>query len=140
MEHGVCDLNYWAIAVAAIAAWIIGGIWWSKAIFGKVWAKAAGVGRKEMSPGPAKHVIWIVLQALTAFVLAIILTKFDAKDAAGALCGAFWVWAGFAIPILVSAVMFAKMKFKAFLIQAGFLLVSYTAMALIITLWQCGGK
>ena len=140
MEHMVCQLNYWAIVVAVVAVWLIGGIWFAPGVFGKTWMKAVGIGKKEMRGSAGKHILWVVFQLLTAFVLAVVLAKFGAKNVQGALCGAFWVWLGFAVPLLVNAMLWGKLKFKGFLVQAGFVLVSYSVIALLVSLWQCSAK
>ncbi len=40
-------INYLAVFVAAAAYWLLGALWYSKAIFGKTWLEALGKSEEE---------------------------------------------------------------------------------------------
>ncbi|MDQ3158614.1 MAG: DUF1761 domain-containing protein [bacterium] len=41
------DLNWVTVAVAALAAYVVGSVWYSKPLFGMVWMKGAGLKEKD---------------------------------------------------------------------------------------------
>ncbi|MBA2685130.1 MAG: DUF1761 family protein [Gemmatimonadaceae bacterium] len=40
-------LNVWAVLVAAVVAFVLGALWYSPPVFGKLWQKANGFGPGE---------------------------------------------------------------------------------------------
>jgi len=48
-------LNWWAIIVAAVSAFVLGGVWYSPLMFGNAWMKVAGMTEESVKQGnPAK--------------------------------------------------------------------------------------
>jgi len=47
MEH----VNVWAIPIAAIAALVVGFIWYNPKVFGNAWMKASGLTEEKMKGG-----------------------------------------------------------------------------------------
>ena len=69
------DINGFAVLAAAVASMVIGAIWYSPAVFGKIWMSLTGISDskiKEMkSKGMAKsYVIGFIASLVTAYVLA----------------------------------------------------------------------
>lgn len=103
------DINLIAVLVAAIAMFVIGGIWYG-VIFGKQWGQIHGFDKlsekkqKEMqSQMMVPYLGQFVVTLLTAFTLAYFMNEMpDVSN--GAL--AFWAWLGFMIPALYAAVTF----------------------------------
>ena len=46
--------NYLAILVAAVAGMIVGALWYSPLLFGNVWMKLMGLGRKQLQAAKKK--------------------------------------------------------------------------------------
>ena len=44
-------LNYLAIIAAAISTFVIGGLWYSPAVFGKAWMRENGFTEEDMKKG-----------------------------------------------------------------------------------------
>ncbi|MGB4971685.1 MAG: DUF1761 domain-containing protein, partial [Cyclobacteriaceae bacterium] len=44
-------LNYWAILVSALSTFLIGGLWYSPAVFGKAWMKENGLTEEDLKKG-----------------------------------------------------------------------------------------
>src|SRR6186713_1887824 len=60
------DVNYLAVIAAAVATFLLGGLWYSPALFGKVWQREAGVSEEQM-----KNANMAMIFGLT-FVLSLI--------------------------------------------------------------------
>jgi hypothetical protein len=81
------DLNWLAVVVATLAAFVAGFIWYSRGVFGNIWMKTAGLKEKDIkSANMGKSiVIGLVSTFVTATALAVV---FDVLALSGALSGA----------------------------------------------------
>src|SRR5438034_2765009 len=94
--HG---LNVWAVLVAAISAFALGGLWYAPFLFGGAWKKANGFGADGPPPAGAKvFVISFILSLVMALNLAMFLndpkTNLAWGATAGFLAGFGWVAMG----------------------------------------------
>jgi len=48
------EINIWGSLVAALSAFVLGGLWYSPVLFGKLWGEAAGIDPKADNGHPAK--------------------------------------------------------------------------------------
>jgi hypothetical protein len=129
-------LNYVAIVVAAVSAFVVGGVWYSPLLFVRVWMKETGLddealGKRNMGVvyGTAFVLLLIISFNLAAFLagppnLAWGLT-------AGALAGVGWVATGLGVTYL-----FEARSFRLFLVNAGYHAVTFTLMGGILGVWK----
>ncbi len=131
---------YIAIAVAAVAQFIIGAIWYMP-VFGNLWGKIHGMEKvppEEMKVMQKKMLPFLLVQfivtVVTSVVLAIFITNLPSSWNVYALAGFFWI--GFVVPTQVGAVIFGgtegKWVVKKILIMAGGSLLCLEAGAAII--------
>ena len=59
------ELNWLAVLVATVAFFVLGGIWYSNAVFGKAWARADGFSRPE---GEKPGAVWYVVPYISNFI------------------------------------------------------------------------
>lgn len=64
----VQNLNWLAVVVATLAAFAVGAVWYTPALFGKAWMKATGLTEKDTKK--ANMAKAIVLTLVTTFVSA----------------------------------------------------------------------
>jgi hypothetical protein len=128
-------LNFWAILVAALSAFLIGGAWYSPALLGSAWKQANGFLSEEPGAGPRVFVIGFVLSLVMAMNLAMFLndpkTTLAWGATAGFLAGFGWVAMGMGIVAL-----FERRSLKYVLINGGYLTVALTAMGAILGAWR----
>ena len=133
-------INYLAVVVAAAAAFLIGGLWYSPLLFAKQWVKAHGyteenVNEMQKSAGKA-YAISILCHLLIALAIAVLVGYLHlALCMQGLKLGAL-IWAGFAFPLGLMANAFSDKRITAFAIDAGYQLVYLLIMGSIITVWQ----
>jgi hypothetical protein len=128
-------LNPWAILVAALSAFLVGGIWYAPFLLGGAWKHA---NRFQSDPQPAGAKGFLV-SFLFSLVMAINLAMFlnDSKTTlawgatAGFLAGFGWVAMGIAI---VS--VFERRPWSYVLINGGYLTVALTLMGAILGAWR----
>jgi Protein of unknown function (DUF1761) len=129
------DINWLAVILAAVATFVLGGVWYGP-LFGRVWRAAEG--RPEAPPSEAKHPglvygLSFVLMLISATVLAVVLGPDPdvARSAAmGLTVGIGWVATSFGVNYL-----FAGRRLALFAVDAGYNMVLFVAMGLIIGLF-----
>lgn len=129
-------LNVWAVLVAAIVAFLLGGLWFSPAVFGTAWKKANGFGPGEPpKAGATNMVIAFLLTLVMSANLAMFLndpkTTLAWGATAGFLAGFGWVTMGIGI-----ASIFERRPFTYVLVTGGYLTVALVVMGAILGGWR----
>lgn len=132
----MATLNWLAILVAAVSAFLVGGLWYSPALFGRLWKNANGFGEKQPAPaGPATFAISFVLSLVMAFNLAMFLNDPKTNAAwgatAGFLAGFGWVLMGIAI-----VCQFERRPWSYVFVNGGYLTVALVLMGAILGAWR----
>ena len=156
-------MNFLAILVAAIAAMVIGTIWYNPKVFGTAWMNDIGMTEEQAKSGNMLKIFgfaflfsFMIALSLPASVIheigAAQLNGGDATNPAfleylaacgekfrsfkhGALHGAM-LGVLFAFPILGITAMFEHRSWKYIFIHAGYFIVSLTVMGAIICGWK----
>ena len=137
MENTI--INYWAVLVAGIASMAVGMIWYSPALFGKVWITATGKTQEELMEGQGMgktYGITFVLALLMAYVLAQFARYLDVNSAIQGIQLGFWVWLGFVVTVGANSILFERRPAKLYWINMGYYLVQLFVMGLILALWR----
>ncbi len=130
------QLNFLAIIVAAVSAFFLGGFWYSRACFGKIWMAETGITEdKAAQANMAKTFGFAFLASLIiTFNLAMFLgphSTFATGAFYGFLAGFGWVAMAFGINDL-----FEQRSLKLFLVNAGYHTVSFTLIGAIVGGWH----
>ena len=129
LEH----INWSSVAVASIATFLVGGPWYSAALFGKRWNEA--MGHTTTKPGhPAKvfglaYVFSFIAASLLAALMSPNATLADGLRL-GALVGSCFVAASFGINY-----QFANRPWSALFIDGGFGIVQFSVMGAVLGAW-----
>ena len=72
------QVNILAVIVAAVSAFLLGGVWYSPALFGKIWAREAGVGEDppKKPHGAVVFIVSFIFSLIAATVLCLLLLSF----------------------------------------------------------------
>ena len=130
------ELNYLAILAATAASFVLGGLWYSPVLFGKVWMVETGITEESAQQRNMVKVFGLAILAtlIVAFNLAAFLgpeASFTSGAFYGFLAGAGWVAMAFAINDL-----FEGRTLRLFAINAGYHTLSFTLMGAIIGVWN----
>lgn len=136
-------INYLAVLVSAIAAVVIGALWYGP-VFGKPWMKMMGfdmAAMKGMKMTPIGAMIGgFITSLLMAYVLSHIYvfasTYMGTAGVMGGLSSGFWIWLGFAVPMTGASYLFEGKPLKLWVLNAAYYLVVLLAMGAIIGAWQ----
>jgi len=131
-------VNYLAILIAAVAAWLAGAVWYMG--LGKVWTAALGCTPEQMEerkrqPGAfLPFILAFVAELVMAWVLAGLLAHLGAGQATlrnGIISGAF-CWLGFVLTTILVNNSFAHRDRRLLLIDGGHWLLVLVLMGAII--------
>lgn len=132
--------NWLAIILAAVVAFLIGGLWYSPLLFARQWMAAHAHSPDDVArmkaDAPRAYGISFVAFLVMAFILQMVLNHVDAHTW---LSGALWaahLWLGFAVTIGLMANVYSGKKLSVFLIDAGYQLVYLLVMGAILGAWH----
>jgi hypothetical protein len=129
-------LNYLAIVAAALSTFLIGGLWYSPAVFGKAWMKENGFTEESLKGGNMIKIFGLTF--LLALISAVNLAMFmgpENNPTIGAPWG-FLAGAGWVATFVGTHYLFERKSFTLFLINAGYSVVALTIMGVIIAAWK----
>jgi len=139
-------INYLAVVVAAVAYFILGWLWYSPLMFGKVWMELMGIKmpseaeRKKMMAKMWKSmIVAFVASLLTAMCMAHMVQSgsafYKVTGLEAGLRAGFWIWLGFIVTSQINSVLWERRPFKLYLINIGHYLVGYLILGSILALW-----
>jgi hypothetical protein len=131
------QINWLAVLVAALSTFLVGGLWYSPILFGKVWLKANGFteaqarGFNKARAFGGAFVLALIMSANLAMFLAGPATTLWWGIAAGALAGIGWVATSLAVVAL-----FENRSWSYIFVNAGYLIVVFILMGAILGAWR----
>src|SRR5262245_11051445 len=129
MQH----INILAVVVAALSSFLLGGVWYSKLLFGPTWQRIAG----DTRPGHANPAKVFGLSYLFALVAAFAYAWLmpPPADATAALLQGLAVGAGVVATSFGINYQFANRSTVLWLIDGGYHAVQFAIYGLILGLW-----
>ena len=130
------DINWLAVLAAALSAFLLGGLWYSPALFQKAWQRGAGISDAELQKGSHPGKVYggaFVLSLVAAATFAMFLGKLPVGEATayGFCAGLTWVAASFGINYL-----FERKTMTLLLVNGGYHTLQFTLYGLILGLWH----
>ena len=110
-------INYAAVAVSALAYWLLGGLWYSPLLF-------------------ARPFVALLISLLLAYVLAHFVRFTGAETARTGLLAGFWLWLGFVATTNLETVLFEGRPLGLYLINNGYHLVGLLGMGALLAVWR----
>ncbi len=135
------QVNYLAVVVSGVAIFILGGLWYSPALFAKRWAALTGKTEADLKPGASgamaiSFLLAFICGTLSAWVLGVVLNHFvEPTPLRGAMVGAL-CWLGFAGATSYANALFSRKPKALWLIDSGYNLVSFVLAGTILALWR----
>lgn len=128
--------NIWAVLVAALSTFLIGGLWYSPALFGKAWMRENGFTEESLKGGNMAKIFGLAffLGVIAAVNLAMFMGP-ENDPAKGAMWG-FLAGFGWVATFVGTHYLFERRSMKLFLINAGYSVVALTVMGLILAAWK----
>jgi hypothetical protein len=130
-------INVWAVGAAALLNFVIGGLWYSPALFGRVWMRANGFTEADLKRGSPAVIFGVSL--VFCLIMAANLAAFlagpetDLAFALGASLAAGLGWAALGLGVIA---LFERRPWSYLLVHGGYLAVSFLAMGLVLGIWR----
>lgn len=133
------NLNWLAVAVAAAAYFMLGAIWYSKALFGAKWAKLVGLdmNNPDKKKGMGKMMAGtFVLIIITCIGLAMLVTRMDLFVIASAFKLGLITGICFATTAVSISFIYESRPTALYYIDCGYHLAGHLIAAVILVLWK----
>jgi Protein of unknown function (DUF1761) len=131
------DINLWAVLGAAVAAMVVGWLWFGL-LFRSTWTRLAQLADRPAAKDAVQYPIALVVNLLGAFVLAYISSASQIANQTtlleAALYSAVFVWLAFSAGRALITATFESRSVKLLLVNSGHDLAAILTMALVIGL------
>jgi Protein of unknown function (DUF1761) len=136
MSQALAGVNGFAVLAAALAAFAIGAVWYSPALFARAWMRATGLTEERLKQGNMAVIFGLAfaLELVAALVLGLFLgpeANLAFGTAAGFMTGLFWVSGALGVVYL-----FERRPLALWCIDAGYQVVLFTVMGAILGAWH----
>lgn len=131
-------VNYVLVAVATVVQFVLGALWYSPVLFGKIWMEIMECTnippeelkkmQKEMAPFYGLQLVLTLLTTVAFANLVPYVTAFSIYHLA------FWIWVGFIAPIQIAGVVWANTK-KQYWLKQILIMLSFQLVAIMLTAW-----
>ena len=128
-------VNYLAVIVAAVAAVVIGIIYFGLAGLGDRLALLVG-STPQGRPSPAQMGIGVVVSLVNAWVLALLSLNLGGSSITDGIVLGVLVWLGFMATLSAAQVAFQLRPWSAWLISGAHDVIVQAVMGAIVTVWR----
>lgn len=129
------DLNYLAIAVAAVAVFVVSAVYYI-AFTGRLRQLSPAYADAEGTPPPRVIVAEILRSLVVGVVVAGLVALIGITDIVGAIQLALALWVGFPVVLLSGSVIHEKVPPMLAAIHAGDWVLKLLVITTIVTLWR----
>ncbi len=134
-------INYLAVFVSAIAAMVVGSLWYSPSVFGKQWMAWSGMTMEKMNEAKAKgmtgkYIAAFVGALITSCTIAHIISYADAYSfLRGTFIGVLLA-VGIGLPMIMASVLWENKPVKLLVLNTFQYIVSFGIMGAILGVWK----
>ena len=127
-------VNYVALIVVAIIAFIASSIWYSPLLFGKQFLALSGMNAP--SPSPIKAACELLRTFILAWVIAKIVLGLNLRDWKSALRLGILLWIGFPVILLTGSMLWQAVPWQLAAIHAGDWLIKLVLIPITAAVWR----
>jgi hypothetical protein len=129
-------VNYLAVLVAAVAAFVSGWLWYSPLLFFKPWMRLRGLDPEAALKNAKMPAGKLLIEFARCFVLACVIARLMGLLGVTtwliAIHSGFMLWIGFPLILLTGSVLWDNVPWKVAAIHAGDWLVKLLVIPLIV--------
>jgi MFS family permease len=132
-------INWLAVLVAAVAYFMIGGLWYSKVLFGPKWASLVGLNMNdpEKNKGVVKLMIGsFIFMLITCIGLALLVVRMDLFILSSGIKLGLITGICFAVTAVAITYIYESKPTALYAITCGYHLIGNIAAAVILVLWR----
>ena len=129
------------VFVAALVSFMVGWLWYSPSLFGKVWMEDSKLTKESMTKSKKKGmtgtiIIGFIAQLVMAWVLSVFISASGGANWVEGLNVAFWAWLGFVASKGFGKALWEGKSMKLFWINMLHWLVALLIMGAILGAWM----
>lgn len=129
------EINYIAVLIASIVSFVVGMLWYSPFIFGKIWMRELKMSGKKFKK--KDMILSSVANFFATLILVCVYSRFiiylTVENVLDVLSMSFMVWIGFFVcTTLIGGVLWERKSLKSFAIGAGYWLVNLIVIGLVL--------
>jgi hypothetical protein len=134
------DVNYIAVGVSAVVAFVIGMLWYSPLLFANAWMKLSGRSNGDLNKAKKKGMAGTMLAGFASIlVMSYVLAYFVGLAGAstvleGAQVG-FLLWLGFIATVMLGIVLWENKPVKLYVLNIAHYFVVMLMMGAILAVW-----
>lgn|GEM_PF-2289414 len=139
----VDELNWAAVGVSILVAFVLGSVWFAPGVLGNYWARQVahytGVPETEIASAaarPSSLLRWAVGMALNVIVLAMVIEAARGDSAPEGIALGVAVWFGFAATFSSWPPIFARMPWEWWLVNNGAFLLMQVGTGALLAVWR----
>ena len=121
--------NLLAVFLAAAAAMVLGGLWYSPLFFGRPWKRLAGL--TEAKGLVLSYLLNFLSLLLMSYVLGHILKGLGVGTVLAGLRTGFWLWAGLVATITLGSLLWERKPLALYLLNNAYNLLAIMLMSLV---------
>lgn len=133
----ISTINWWAVLVAALSNFLVGGLWYSPLLFGRLWMKENNFTEENLNKGSLPKIFGLtfLFSFVISFNLAMFLNDSNTNISWGAIAGFLAGFGWVAMSVFVIG-QFERKSAKYMLIHGGYVTLSFILMGLILGAWR----
>jgi hypothetical protein len=135
MSMNVPRINYWAVVVAALAAFVMSSLYYSPLLLGNLRRAVDPVATAGTTPSIGRVLGEMVRTLVITYVLARLIALLGGGDWKGAVRLTLWLWFGFSAMMWLGAIMWEKTPWQIAAIHSGDWLLKTLLIAVILGIW-----
>lgn len=128
------ETNYILILLATLAQFILGALWYSPLLFGKVWMhimEATHFSKEELKKMQKSMTPFYGLQFFLTLFSTFALVNLVGMTSLGIYHLAFWIWISFVVPTQISGVIWGNTK-KQFWLKQILVMTTYQFVGIML--------
>jgi hypothetical protein len=135
-------INLIPVVIAGVINMILGALWYSPYVLGKLWMRSMGKTEEEIKQGSSGssigfvYVVNTIASLLFAYVLAHIIKFASITTFAEGVKVGFWVWLGFVVTTVIPGYMYESRPKMLYFIFISYQLISIAAMGGVLAMWH----
>jgi hypothetical protein len=139
LTNALGNINYWGVFGAAVAAMIVGSVWYSNRLFGNQWRELVGLSEKDMAKKEGMGTMYFGMFIFALFAASFLQAILIATETAG-------FWNGFIFGAVIGLVfhamqvaggnLFARKDIKLTAIDGGNVILIMAVMAGLVAIWM----
>jgi|SRR5215471_3110631 len=133
------NLNWLHIAVAAVAFFILGAVWYSPVLFAKPWAKMVNMNMTDPNAKKGMGVMMFgsfILMVICCIALAILYSIIHIDNAFSAIKFGLFFGVGFALTAISISFIYERKPLGLYAIDIGYQIAGIVIASLVLVLWK----